>query len=97
MIIPVLIPRSSRQIPLVQQSIPRLATVLQIRDIDDSLSTPGDLVFPSLGVSCLIFSGDRNEMDMLIARAEKVLQRRRCLILAPQDDVWEIQLRYVLL
>lgn len=86
-----LIPRSSRRNVVVQQAIPRLATVFRIRDIDDSPSTPGDLVFPSLKVACVIASEDVNDT---IIHAGKVLQRRRCLILAPQATSWEIQFRY---
>jgi hypothetical protein len=88
--VPLLIARSTRQMSLVREAIPRLSTRLQIRDIDDSMSVSGDLVFPTLGVACLIYTGD---VDALISRSDSILKRRRILILAPQDDVWEVQFR----
>jgi hypothetical protein len=67
-----------------------MMSLLQIREIDESASTPGDLVFPSLGIACVVNGEDA---DDIVARAGKILQRRRCLVLVPQEEVWDVQLR----
>ena len=92
--IPLLIPRSQRQNLLLQQALHHLIQHFQIREIDDSPTNPGDLVFPSLGIACILVP-QRGSMDDLVIRAGKILERRRCLILASQDDVWDVQLRYL--
>jgi hypothetical protein len=88
--IPVLIPRSQQRDAILQQALPLMMSLLQIREIDESPSTPGDLVFPSLGFACVVNGEDA---DDIVARAGKILQRRRCLVLVPQEEVWDVQLR----
>jgi hypothetical protein len=89
--IPLLIPRSQRRNGILQQGLPLIASQFQIREIDESASTPGDLVFPSLGIACVVNGGS---MDDILVSAGNILQRRRCLILVPQEEVWEVQMRY---
>ena len=92
--IPLLIPHSQRQNVLLQQTLPHLTPHFQIREIEDSPTTPGDLVFPSLGIACLVVP-DIGNLDDLIIRAASVLQRRRCLIFVSQQHMSEVQLRHV--
>lgn len=92
--IPLLTPRSQRGNKLLQQTLPLLTSHFQIREIDDSPTTPGDLVFPSLGIACLVIP-QRGDLNGIVNRAGTILQRRRCLMLVPQEDIWDVQLRYV--
>jgi hypothetical protein len=89
--IPLLIPRSQRQNVALQQTLPQLTTQFQIREIDDSVGTPGDLILPSLGIACLFPSIG---LEDTAARAGVILQRRRCIILVPADEMLDFQLRY---
>jgi hypothetical protein len=91
MMIPLLTPRSQRGNELLQQTLTHLTSHFQIREIDDSPTTPGDLVFPSLGIACLVIPPGG---DLDFNRAGTILQRRRCLILVAQEHVWDVQLRY---
>jgi hypothetical protein len=91
--IPLLTPHSQRQNLLLQQTLPHLTSHFQIREIQDSPTTPGDLVFPSLGIACLIVL-DIENLDDLIIRAASVLQRRRCVIFVSQQNISEVQLKY---
>jgi hypothetical protein len=91
--IPLLTPRSQRGNELLQQTLTHLTSHFQIREIDDSPTTPGDLVFPSLGIACLVIP-PTGDLDSTINRAGTILQRRRCLILVAQEHVWDVQLRY---
>ena len=90
---PLLIPRSQGGNKLLQQTLPNLTSHFQIREIDDSPTTPGDLVFPSLGVACLVIPPG-GDWDSAIIHARTILQRRRCLMFVPEVDVWDVQLRY---
>jgi len=88
--IPLLIPRSLRTNTLFQQTLPQLTRHFQIREIDNSPTTPGDLIFPSLGTACLLCP----DLDDVISRAGNIIQRRRrCVILTSPEDVWDMQLR----
>jgi hypothetical protein len=90
--IPALVPRSQTGNRILHDALNQLGGNVQIRQIDDSPSTPGHLVFPSLGIACVIAFGD---VDDAVSLADLILQRRRrCLILAPGKDIWEIQLRW---
>lgn len=96
--IPLLIPHSQRQNILLQQSLPYLQSNFQIREIQDSPSTPGDIVFPSLGIACLFYNGENldgeGNLDDLILRVANIIQRRRCLILVtPAQQMADVQLR----
>jgi hypothetical protein len=93
MMIPLLTPRSQRGNELLQRTLTHLTSHFQIREIDDSPTTPGDLVFPSLGIACLVIP-QGGDLDSVINRAGSILQRRRCLILVAQEHVWDVQLRY---
>ena len=90
--IPLLIPRSRRENVLMRHVLAHLESHFQVREIDDSPATPGDIVFPSLGLACLVSS--ESEIDDTIVRASQILQRRRCLVLVPSQDMWSVQLRY---
>jgi hypothetical protein len=91
--IPLLIPKSQRQNILLQQILPQLKLHFQIREIDDSPTTPGDLVFPSLGVACLFVMSAGN-FDGTVVGVRNILQRRRhCLIFVSQELMWDVQLR----
>jgi len=91
--IPLLIPRCHRGNELLQQALPLLTSHFQIREIDESPTTPGDLVFPSLGIACLVIP-QGGDLETIVLRARTILQRRRCLMLVPQEDIWNVQLRY---
>src|SRR5579859_5942489 len=88
LMIPLLVPRQ-RKIEL-QDTLSALASQFQIREIDESTSTPGDMIFPSLSFACVI----GGEGDDILVKAENIMQRRRCLVLVPQHQFWEIQYRY---
>jgi hypothetical protein len=90
--IPLLIPQSQRQNVLLQQTVPLLTPHFKVREIQDSPTTPGDLIFPSLGISCLLVLDVQN-IDDIIGRAANILQRRRCLILVAQQYMFDVQLR----
>jgi hypothetical protein len=93
LMLPLLIPRSQRRNVLLQQTLPHLTPNFQIREIDDSPTNPGDLVFPSLGIAGLLVPQPGN-MDDMVLRAASILQRRRrCLILVSQKDMYDVQLR----
>lgn len=93
MMIPLLIPKSQRQNVLLLQILPQLTSHFQIREIDDSPTTPGDLIFPSLGLACL-FVLNTADFDGAVVRVRSILERRRhCLVLASQELMWEVQLR----
>ena len=91
MMIPLLIPQSQRHNILLQQTLPHLTPHFKIREIQDSPTTLGDLIFPSLGVACLLVL-DMQNMDDMIGRAANILQRRRCLILVSQEYMFDVQL-----
>ena len=92
--IPLLIPRSLRTNVLFQQTLPELTRHFQVREIDNSPTTPGDLIFPSLGIACLLCPA----IDDVINRAGSIIQRRRrCVILTTPEDLWQVQLRYITL
>ena len=69
MMIPLLIPQSQRQNVLLAQTLPQLTSRFEIREIQDSPTTPGDLIFPSFGIACLLVLDVQN-MDDMIDRAE---------------------------
>ena len=88
--IPLLIPRHRKN--ELQETLSGLASHFQIREIDESTSTPGDMIFPSLSLACVVV-GDGMRDDFL-DKAKNIMQRRRCLVLVPQELFWEIQYRY---
>ena len=90
--IPLLIAQPQRQNVLLQQTLPHLTSHFKIREIQDSPTTPGDLIFPSLGIACLLVL-DLQNMDDLMDRATSILQRRRCLILVSQQYMFDVQYR----
>ena len=92
MMIPLLIPQSQRQNVLLQQTLAHLTPHFKVREIQDSPTTPGDLIFPSLGIACILVVDVQN-MDDMIGRAANILQRRRCLILVSQQYIFDVQLR----
>ena len=92
MMIPLLIPQSQRQNVLLAQTLPQLTSRFEIREIQDSPTTPGDLIFPSFGIACLLVLDVQN-MDDMIDRAACILQRRRCLILVSQQYMFDVQYR----
>ena len=91
--IPILVPRSQQENAILHSALHGLPPEFQIREIDDSPTTPGDLVFPSLGISVLLIS-DTESMEGKLICAENILLRRQCLMLVPQERVKEAQLRY---
>jgi hypothetical protein len=93
--IPLLIPQSQRQNVVLQQTLPQLSSHFQVREIQDSPSTPGDVVFPSLGIACLIILNSEKLDEMVVCAANILQRRRRCLILVPPQEVSDVQLRYL--
>jgi hypothetical protein len=86
---PLLIPKSQRRNGALQQALAQLSVQFQIREIGDSPSMPGDFVLPSLGIACVL----AREIDEIVRLAADILQRRRCVILVPSEDVCHVQLR----
>lgn len=48
------------------------------------------MIFPSLSLACVV----GGEADEILVKAKNIMPRRRCLVLIPQHQFWEIQCRY---